>query len=315
MKDRPPASRLGDVWQLGRHRLLCGSAIVPADYKVLLQDEVAQMVFTDPPYNVPIAGNVGGLGRVKHKEFVMASGEMSPAQFTDFLASTFKLLAHHSQNGAINFICMDWRHLSELLRAGDMAYYELKNLVVWNKDNAGMGSFYRSKHELIAVFKVGTTKHINNCELGQHGRYRTNVWDYPGVNTLKANRAAELAMHPTVKPVALVADAIKDCSRRLGIVLDPFAGSGTTIIAAEKTGRVARAIELDPHYVDTAVRRWERFSGDRAVLAKTGDTFENVAVSRAVAGRDNDAGPGAEPSTKGKSRAGRSRLSRKAPRP
>jgi DNA modification methylase len=275
--DHPPVSQLGDVWQLGRHRLLCGSAIVSTDYQTLLRGDAAQMVFTDPPYNVPIAGNVGGLGRVKHKEFLMASGEMSPAQFTDFLASTFKLLARHSQNGAINFVCMDWRHLGELLRAGEGVYRELKNLVVWNKDNAGMGSFYRSKHELIAVYKVGTAKHINNFQLGQYGRYRSNVWDYPGINTLKAARHEELTMHPTVKPVALVADAIKDCSHRRGIVLDAFAGSGTTIIAAEKTGRVGRAMELDPKYVDVAVRRWEQTTGEKAIHSRTGNTFETHA--------------------------------------
>ena len=231
------------------------------------------MVFTDPPYNVPIDGHVCGSGAVKHREFAMAAGEMSEAEFTDFLRTVFGQLARHSADGAIHFICMDWRHMGEMLAAGQAAYTELKNLMVWVKDNGGMGSFYRSRHELVFAFKSGTAPHINSFELGQHGRYRTNVWEYRGVNTLKAGRMAELALHPTVKPVAMVADAIKDCSKRGGIILDPFGGSGSTLIAAAKTGRRARLAELDPIYVDRIVRRWQSWAKDDAVHAETGESL------------------------------------------
>lgn len=208
----------------------------------------------------------------------MASGEMSEEEFTRFLTDVTANLAAFSCDGSIHYVCMDWRHISELLAAGRAAYSELKNLVVWNKDNGGMGAFYRSKHELVFVFKNGTGPHINNFELGQHGRYRTNVWDYAGVNSLKSERAEELSMHPTVKPVAMVADAIRDCSRRGGIVLDVFSGSGTTIMAAEQTGRRGRAIELDPRYVDVAIRRWQKATGGRAVSAGSGATFDDLAA-------------------------------------
>jgi DNA methylase len=189
----------------------------------------------------------------------------------------------HSIDGSIHHICMDWRHMAEMLEAGSGVYTDLKNLCVWNKSNAGMGSFYRSKHELVFVWKNGTAPHINTFELGQYGRHRANVWDYPGISSLSPGRLDELAMHPTVKPVALVADAIKDCSRRNNLVLDPFAGSGTVLIAAERTGRRARAIEIDPHYVDVAVRRWEAYTGKAAVLSTTGQSFEETAERNAPA--------------------------------
>jgi DNA modification methylase len=184
-----------------------------------------------------------------------------------------------SLDGAIHFVCMDWRHMRETLAAGQSIYSELKNLCVWNKDNGGMGSFYRSKHELVFVFKVGTAPHINTIELGHSGRYRTNVWDYAGVNTLRPGRLDDLAMHPTVKPVALVADAIKDCSRRGDIVFDPFVGSGTTIISAQKSRRVARAIEIDPAYVDVAVRRWQTLTGSDAIHAINTRTFNDITAN------------------------------------
>jgi DNA modification methylase len=205
---------------------------------------------------------------------------MSETEFTAFLKAVFALLAENSLDGSIHQICMDWRHIGEMLGAGRAVYSELKNLCVWNKSNAGMGSFYRSKHELVFVWKSGAAAHINNFELGQHGRHRTNVWDYAGVNTMRAGRRDELAMHPTVKPVALVADAIKDCSRRGGLVLDPFCGSGTILIAAERTGRKARALEIDPTYADVAVRRWQAYAGKAAVLAGSGEIFETVAEQR-----------------------------------
>lgn len=275
--NEPVVTQLGDMWLLGRHAIICGDATDPVVYDRLLGTDKAQMVFTDPPYNVPVNGHICGLGKVHHEEFVMASGEMSEAQFTEFLTSVAANLAAYSADGSIHYICMDWRHIGELLAAGKAAYSELKNLVVWNKDNGGMGAFYRSKHELVFVFKSGNSAHINNFGLGQHGRYRTNVWDYAGVNSLKAERADELAMHPTVKPVAMVADAIRDCSRKGGIILDAFSGSGTTIIAAEQTGRMARAIELDPRYVDVAIRRWQQLTGSKVLLADCGSSFDTIA--------------------------------------
>ena len=238
------------------------------------------MVFTDPPYNVKISGHVSGLGRAQHREFAMASGEMSEGAFTLFLRSAFELMAENAADSAIHFICMDWRHLGEVLAAAKGVYSELKNLCVWNKDNAGMGSLYRSKHELVFVYKSGSAPHVNNVQLGRNGRNRTNVWDFPGQNTFHGGRTADLAAHPTVKPTNLVAEAIRDVSRRDGLVLDPFGGSGTTILAAEKTGRRARLIELDPSYVDVAVRRWEKLTGREAVLEGTGQTFSAAAVQR-----------------------------------
>src|SRR5712692_4366019 len=254
-------TRPGDLWLLGRHRLLCGDSRNRHSFDRLLERECTDLVITDPPYNVPIDGHVCGLGRIRHGDFAMGCGEMSETEFAAFLESVFRLLAANSVDGSIHQICMDWRHIWEMLGAGRRVYSELKNLCVWNKTNAGMGSFYRSKHELVFVWKSGAAAHTNNFELGQHGRHRTNVWDYPGVNTMRAGRLEELAMHPTVKPVALVADAIKDCSRRGGLVLDPFCGSGTILIAAERTGRKARALEIDPTYVDVAVRRWQAYTG------------------------------------------------------
>ena len=274
----PVVTSLGDIWMLGDHLIICGDATDPAVYRVLLGGEKAQMVFTDPPYNVPVNGHICGLGKVQHDEFVMASGEMNEEEFTEFLTQVTNNLAKFSSDGSIHYICMDWRHIGELLAAGRTSYAEFKNLVVWNKDNGGMGAFYRSKHELVFVFKNGKGKHINNFGLGEHGRYRTNVWHYAGVNSLKAGRADELAMHPTVKPVAMVADAIRDCSRRGGIVLDVFSGSGTTIIAAEQTGRIARAIELDPQYVDVTIRRWQSMTGREATLLRSGVTFDDLAA-------------------------------------
>jgi len=276
----PAVTQTGDLWLLGNHRLLCGDARDNTAYERLLEGAKAEFVFTDPPYNVAIDGNVCGLGRIHHREFAMASGEMSEVDFTAFLQSVFAQLAENTVDGSIHQIFTDWRHLSEMLNAGRAVYSELKNVCVWNKTNAGMGSFYRSKHELVFVWKSGTAAHINNFELGQHGRHRTNVWDYPGISSGRAGRLEELALHPTVKPTALIGDAIKDCSRRGSLVLDPFCGSGTILIAAERTGRKARVLEIDPHYVDVAVRRWQAYTGKAALLAETGETFEAVEERR-----------------------------------
>ena len=278
----PAISRPGDIWQIGSHRLICGDSTRLETYQQLLGDARAQVVFTDPPYNVPIIGHVGGLGAIQHREFAMASGEMSPAEFTAFLQSVFGHLATYSVDGAIHFQCMDWRHVPEILTAGTAAYSELKNICVWAKNNGGMGSLYRSQHEFVFVFKSGAASHINNVELGKHGRYRTNVWNYAGVNSFGGDRA-DLNLHPTVKPVAMVADAIRDCSNRKGIVLDAFVGSGTTLIAAEKTGRRGYGVEIDPQYCDVTIRRLRAVCGLDAVLEATGQRFGEVEAERALA--------------------------------
>jgi DNA modification methylase len=275
-----PITRRGDLWSLGRHRLLCGDARNKADYGFLLAEERADLIFTDPPYNVRIDGNVCGLGTVRHREFAMASGEMSQEHFTAFLTQTLSHASSACRDGAIAFVCMDWRHMGELLQAGAVAFTELKNLCVWNKTNGGMGTFYRSKHELVFVFKVGTAPHTNSFGLGDTGRYRTNVWDYAGVSSMTAHRQEELEMHPTVKPTALVADALRDCTKRGEIVLDAFGGSGTTLIAAETCGRRARLIEYELGYCDTIVTRWQQLTGKHAKLAQTGESFEDVQEQR-----------------------------------
>jgi DNA modification methylase len=272
-------SQSGDCWQLGDHRLMCGDACDKSHVAHLMGRNRAAMVFADPPYNVRIATTLGR-GKIKHREFARASGEMSPFEFGEFLGSWMRLAAKFSEDGSIHYICMDWRHLGEMLHAGEEVFGPLQNLVVWNKTNAGQGSFYRSQHELIFVYRNGDAPHLNNIELGRHGRNRSNVWTYAGVNTFRKGRLDELVVHPTVKPIALVADAIKDCSRRGDIVLDPFMGSGTTILAAEKVGRRAYGIELDPLYTDAAVRRWQDFTRRDAILASTGQTFNEVAARR-----------------------------------
>jgi DNA modification methylase len=281
--DGVPVTKPGDLWLIGKHRLICGDATDPEAYARLMDGAEAQIIFTDSPYNVPIEGHVSGLGKVTHREFAMASGEMSEAEFTEFLATVFRNQARHSADGAIHFICMDWRHLGEVLAAGKSAYSELKNLCVWAKTNGGMGSLYRSQHELVFVFKAGNGPHINNVELGKHGRYRTNIWSYPGINSFGKDRDAELALHPTVKPVKLVADAILDCSKRGGIVLDPFAGSGTTLVAAERTGRRGYGIELDPLYIDVIIRRMAAAAKVEAIHAATGKSFAELERERAGA--------------------------------
>jgi DNA modification methylase len=273
-------SQPGDLWQLARHRLYCGDALVPESYRTVLGSEQAQMVLTDAPYNLKIRGNVSGLGAVQHDEFKMASGELSEAQFVTFLRTFLSRIAEVAVDGAIVEVFMDWRHMREILLAAEAVLGKPINLCVWNKTNGGMGSLFRSKHELIFVFKKGTAPHINNVELGKHGRWRTNVWDYAGANTFRRGRDQDLEDHPTVKPTAMIADAILDCSKRGGIILDPFGGSGTVILAAERTGRQARAIELDPKFVDVAIKRWQRLGKGDAMLIETGETFAEVAARR-----------------------------------
>jgi DNA modification methylase len=286
-------SKPGDLWLLGNHRLACGDARSWPTLDRLMGGERAAMCFLDPPYNVSIKGVVGR-GRTKHSEFVMASGEMSRSEFIAFLHETLGNAAAHSREGAVHYVCIDWRHVGELLEAGQRTYAAMLNLAVWVKSNAGQGSFYRSQHELIGVFRVGNTPHLNNIELGRHGRSRSNVWHYSGVNVFRAGRMEELAVHPTVKPVAMVMDTIKDCTKRDEIVLDTFSGAGTTILAAERIGRRAYAADLEPKFVDVAIRRWQSFTRQDAVHVETGQTFDEMASesvgqrrpkSRAVTGR------------------------------
>lgn len=271
-------TRPGDIWALGEHRLLCGNALEAESYAALMLEERAQMVWADAPYNVRIAGNVSGLGKKKHREFAMASGEMSKAEFTAFLSTVFCHPANFSVDGSIHYQCMDWRHIREMQDAGESAYSELKNLCIWGKSNAGMGTFYRSQFEMIFVWKNGTAPHINNFGLGETGRHRSNLWSYPGASSFGSNRAKDLAMHSTVKNLSMVADAIRDCSHLGALILDPFGGSGTTLIAAQKTGRRARLIEIDPLYCDVTVRRWQALTGERAVHAESGETFDHRAM-------------------------------------
>lgn len=268
----------GDLWICGHHRLYCGSALENSSYSKLLEKQVADLCFTDPPYNVS-TNFISGKGKHKHEDFPMASGELSIEGFTSFLSKTFKHIFEHTSPSATIFSCMDWRHMREILEAGEKHFGSLAQLCVWVKDNGGMGSFYRSQHELVFAFRKGSSGHINNFGLGGI-RYRTNVWSYPGSNTFKGRGQELLKLHPTVKPFSLVADAIRDCSHRNSIVLDPFCGSGTILVAAEATGRRARAIELDGRHVDTAVRRWQRFTGQEAILAGTTKTFSEISERR-----------------------------------
>lgn len=280
MIDGPIIARSGDMFSLGAHRLIVGDARDEQTFLKLMEADIAEMAFLDPPYNVKIDGHVGGRGRIKHREFACASGEMSADQFVSFLTTTLGLCARFTADGSISYICMDWRHCAELLRAGSAVYDELKNICVWAKTNPGQGSFYRNQHEFVFVYKRGDAPHLNTFKLGQNGRSRSNVWSYAGVNTFKAGRMDELKMHPTVKPVALISDAMRDCSKRGAIVLDAFAGSGSTIIAAEQIGRRAYCIEIDPHYADVAIRRWQQFTRKDAILVSSGRTFDETRASR-----------------------------------
>jgi DNA modification methylase len=266
-------SKLGDIWNCGDHRLGCGNA-QDGDFVARVRNGVlVDVCFTDPPYNVPIAGFVSGKGRNQHREFVQGTGEMSPDEFTAFLAAALKVLQASSSRQALIYACMDWRHVYELLDAGRQCALELYNICVWAKTNAGMGSLYRSQHELICVFKAGTETPTNNVELGRHGRNRSNLWTYRGFNAFGNERDELLTDHPTVKPVAMIADALRDVTKRGGTVLDTFMGSGSTLIAAEETGRRCFGTELDPLYVDVAIRRWQLHTRRDAIDATTGELF------------------------------------------
>ena len=277
-----PVTKLGDFWQLRDHRLVCGDARSERDLARLMGGGQAAMAFMDPPYNLPVR-DIVGRGRIKHREFAMASGELSRTAFVKFLKDTLTAVAAASREGAVHYVCIDWRHIGELLEASGAVYGDTLNIAVWVKSNAGQGSFYRSQHELVGVFRVGKGPHLNNIELGRHGRSRSNVWHYAGVNTFRAGRLDDLGLHPTVKPVALVADAMKDATRRREIVLDTFCGSGTTILAAERVGRRAYTLEIEPRFADGAIRRWQAFTRRDAIHVETGLTFEELASKRSVA--------------------------------
>jgi DNA modification methylase len=281
---KAPISEPGDLWLMGKHRLLCGNSLHDETYKVLMGNRRASTVFSDPPYNVPIDGNVSGKGRIRHREFQMASGELSEAEFVSFLDNITSLLASYSSTNSVHFLCIDWRHVGDLIAAGKRTYDEFLNLCVWVKDNGGMGSLYRSQHELVLVFRNGRGPHRNNIQLGQFGRNRTNVWQYPGIHTIskQSGEGNLLALHPTVKPVAMVADAILDCSARGEVVLDAFLGSGTTLMAAERVGRICYGVEIDSAYVDVAIRRWQNHTGNQATHAISRMRFDEVAALKAV---------------------------------
>lgn len=275
-------SKLGDLWLLGRHRVYCGNALERDSYETLMRKQLAHVVFSDPPYNVKIDGHATGKGKTRHREFAMAAGEMNSNGFTDFLSTTFVHTKRNSVNGSLHYYFMDWRHQIEILNAGRDVFGELKNLCVWVKNNAGMGSLYRSRHELVFVFKNGNGKHRNNVELGRHGRSRSNVWEYAGSASFGRNgeEGNLSALHPTVKPVALIADALLDCSARGDIVLDPFIGVGSTLCAAERVGRACFGMDIDPLYVDATIRRWQKYCGDHAIHAVSGTRFDDLTTKR-----------------------------------
>lgn len=272
-------SRPGDLWLIGPHRLYCGDARDVTSCEALLGDERAKLVFADCPYNVPIDGHVCGNGRNRHREFMLGAGEMTPPEFTAFLRAIFRNCVRFSKSGSIHYHCMDFRHIREMLDAADGVYDEYKQLIVWDKGQGGQGAFYRAAHELVFVFKAGKGRHTNNFGLGEKGRYRTNVVRYAGANSFRKGRARDLADHSTIKPTSLVADFLLDCSNRGDLVFDPCVGSGTTLIAAHKTGRRGAAIEIDPGYVDTALRRLADASGLEIVHAD-GRSFAAVAADR-----------------------------------
>ncbi len=272
-------SRAGDLWHCGDHVIFCGDARDAKSFDQVMSSEAA-MIFTDPPYNVRISGNVSGLGKKRHQDFAMASGEMSDAEFAAFLESVFGNARASSRDGALHFVCMDWRGIDKLLAVGRNVYDALLNICVWVKPNGGMGAFYRSQHELVAVFKQGRAPHVNNVQLGRLGRYRSNVWQYPGATSFSKSRARDLEDHPTVKPIAMVADAIRDATRPGDVVLDPFGGAGTTLLAAHAAGRKAALIELDPKYVDVSLQRFNEATGIEPVLAPDRKSLSAIKLER-----------------------------------
>ena len=274
-------AQVGDLFLLGPHRLICGNATDPALVERLMQTDVARMVFTDEPFNVAIRGNVSG---GDHREFVMATGEMTDEQFLEFNRKWMDAVIPHLVDGGVLGTFIDWRGLPIAHAAATALGLTPLNLVVWAKTNAGMGSLYRSQHELLPLFKKGAASHVNNISLGQRGRHRTNLWTYPGASSFGSDARKGLQDHPTVKPTAMLQDALIDLTNRGEIILDPFLGSGSTLIAAENTGRICCGVELDPLYVDVVIRRYEGVTGTPASLADTGETFKKLVDRR---GNDN----------------------------
>jgi DNA modification methylase len=274
-----PICKIGDQFICGEHVVRCDDARHQESFAKLLGADKAHMGFTDPPYNVPIKGHVTRSKTTRQHDFPMGKGEFSSAGHQNFLQTVLGHVVSCSEDGSIHFVCSDWRHAREQLAAGDIVFTELKNICVWNKSNAGMGSLYRSQHEFVFVYKLGTAPHVNNVALGRYGRNRTNVWNYVSQSALGGTSKSKLSLHPTVKPVAMVADAIRDCSNPGAIILDPFGGAGTTLIAAEKTGRRARLIELDPGYVDVTIQRWQRLTGKTAYHAESGRPYGSVSAT------------------------------------
>ena len=281
-----PVSRSGDIWALGDHSIVVGDARDGALYRNLLGIKLADMVITDPPYNVPVDGHVSGKGRFRHDEFQMASGEMSTPEFRSFLTTSLSLAREASREGALHYVFADWRMIGMLVGIGEELFAHLMNIAVWAKPNGGMGSFYRSQHELVAIFKHGSAPHVNNIQLGRMGRHRSNVWQYPGASGFSRSRKRDLSDHPTVKPLALVADAVRDATKPGDLVLDPFGGSGTTLIAAELTKRRAALIEIEPKFVDVTCRRFHEQTGIEPVLLPDRIPLSVVCAERCAKQKD-----------------------------
>ena len=284
----PAITSLDDLWLLGKHpfthRMFCGDALVPENWVTLMDGAKGHMVFSDPPYNLPVDGFISGLGKIRHREFHSASGEMDRDQFTTFLADVFSQMARNVEGGSLAYICMDHRHLVEMLTAGESSFSEFKTLCVWAKHAGSMGGLYRNQMELVFVWKAGRGRNRDNVALGKFGRNRTNVWNYPGIAGFRYSEGGDLLKtHPTCKPVRLVADAILDVTARGEIVIDPFLGSGTTIIAAERTGRIAYGMEIDPLYCDAILRRYRDLTGDEPILASTHQTLAELEAERGAA--------------------------------
>lgn len=281
-----PVTRPGDIWCLGAHRLMCGNAFLAETYEALLAGEEADKIFVDPSFKIPVNGNSSGPGRNEHFEFAEASGELSSEEFSRLLTQALELHARHSRDGALHFVCQDWKHLGEVLDAGKVAYDTLLDLCVWNKQSGEIGSSSRSQYELVFVFKHGTAPYTNNNQLGRYGRHRTSLWEYPDTNSLGKMREEGLAPHPSVKPVQMVADAILDASNPGDVVLDGSAGSGTSLIAANEVRRRGFGVELDPTHCDVIVQRLAAASGEDAFHQESGLTFPELAAKRLPASEE-----------------------------
>jgi DNA modification methylase len=275
--DTNPVSTPGSIWELSQHRIGCGSATDLAFARRVLNGQTAAACFTDPPYNIKVAGFISGKGRHRHREFVQGAGELSDDKYFGLLRNALSVLKASCSSGALIYVCIDWRHVMEMTVAGRACGMPLYQIITWVKSNAGMGGIYRNQSEFICVFRAGEDTPLDNVELGRRGRNRTNVWNYAGMSSFGKERDSLLGLHPTVKPVAMIADALRDVTKRGDVVLDTFSGSGSTLMAAEETGRICCSVELDPLYVDVAIRRWQNATGKDAVLLETGESFNALA--------------------------------------